>query len=493
MTAPRVFISYSHDSGEHAGYVLELAQQMRAEGMDVWIDRFSPHPAEGWPEWMDKQLSEAQFVIMILTETYIKRFEGREDPAAGKGVDHEARWIKSEIYHNKGINERFIPVLVSGSGNMEMVPSRLRDYRVYTLPMDYEDLYRRLTDQPAVTARKLGSVRQLDVMSPGCVDAVPDAGSQDLGNSENPYCPNRIARNGDFIGREAELYQLMQDCGNGHSISIVGNARIGKSSLLHSFHERWKKVNPELETAIKLLDGQGRESVNESAFVQAITTRPAAEDPHRAANQLEEWAKAATRNGTLGSAWLMIDEFEGLLTQTRPFSTDFFKRMRSMEESGLLRLVAVSRMDVDELFEQAQATSPIANKLQRTTLGLFGSKEEAERLVKRGGFDGHWNEAMLEWTGWHPFYLNLIGYHLWESRAAGVGLERGIDRFFDAAAPRLRESWRALDARKKNVIVETAGGAAVKSRWLCQRGILRQDGTPFGRILVEWMRDEGLA
>ena len=42
--APRVFLSYSHDSDEHAARVLDLANALRRDGCDVTLDRYV-HPA----------------------------------------------------------------------------------------------------------------------------------------------------------------------------------------------------------------------------------------------------------------------------------------------------------------------------------------------------------------------------------------------------------------------------------------------------------------
>ena len=47
-------------------------------GIDVILDRYvHPAPEEGWPRWMDRNLDEAQFVLMVCTETYRRRVMGR--------------------------------------------------------------------------------------------------------------------------------------------------------------------------------------------------------------------------------------------------------------------------------------------------------------------------------------------------------------------------------------------------------------------------------
>jgi hypothetical protein len=81
-----VFISYSHDSPEHMDRVLELANRLRGEGIDAEVDRYEDAPPEGWPRWCDRKIQEAQFVLVICTETYLLRFGGASKPGLGLGV-----------------------------------------------------------------------------------------------------------------------------------------------------------------------------------------------------------------------------------------------------------------------------------------------------------------------------------------------------------------------------------------------------------------------
>jgi hypothetical protein len=68
LKAPRVFISYSHDSLQHETKVLELADRLRNDGVDANLDQYEPLPADGWPMWMDKEIRSADFVLVISTE-----------------------------------------------------------------------------------------------------------------------------------------------------------------------------------------------------------------------------------------------------------------------------------------------------------------------------------------------------------------------------------------------------------------------------------------
>jgi len=50
--APRIFLSYSHDSDEHRERVLALADRLRADGIDAHLDQYELAPAQGWPNWV---------------------------------------------------------------------------------------------------------------------------------------------------------------------------------------------------------------------------------------------------------------------------------------------------------------------------------------------------------------------------------------------------------------------------------------------------------
>src|SRR5216684_1600876 len=68
--SPKVLLSYSHDSLEHENRVLSLADRLRAAGIDANIDQYESHPPEGWPLWMDRQIREADYVLLVCTEAY---------------------------------------------------------------------------------------------------------------------------------------------------------------------------------------------------------------------------------------------------------------------------------------------------------------------------------------------------------------------------------------------------------------------------------------
>lgn len=159
MVAPRVFISYSPDSEPHCAAVLQLAQHLRQEGLDVRLDRFVMAPPEGWPRWKIAQVADADFVLLVCTDAYRRHLEGGTADDA-KGAAFESLLTLQHLHDANGRNEKLIPVVFAGA-TRSAVPLALHAYTRYTLPGQLEALYRHITGQPEVVPAPLGPLRVL--------------------------------------------------------------------------------------------------------------------------------------------------------------------------------------------------------------------------------------------------------------------------------------------------------------------------------------------
>ncbi|MCA9682927.1 MAG: TIR domain-containing protein, partial [Myxococcales bacterium] len=169
---PRVLLSYSHDSPEHARRVLELAQRMRQEGIDAIIDQFDDAPAEGWPRWMLRQIREADYIVVIASDGYRAKCEGELPRGQGRGVKWESHLTLQELYDDDGYNYRYVPVIFDDATERE-VPRPLAASTIYKLPQQYDDLYRRLTGQKKVLPMPVGQRRAMPVLSGAGNEAAP--------------------------------------------------------------------------------------------------------------------------------------------------------------------------------------------------------------------------------------------------------------------------------------------------------------------------------
>jgi len=158
---PKVFISYSHDSSEYVDRVLSFANRLRAGGIDCHIDQYEMFPSEGWPRWMINQIEAADFILVACTENYNLRFRGKKGNG-GLGANWEGAILTQELYEAESTNSKFIPI-VFASENIAHIPITLRSTTYYDLTLEsgFQNLYRRLTNQPATMKPDLGGLQSM--------------------------------------------------------------------------------------------------------------------------------------------------------------------------------------------------------------------------------------------------------------------------------------------------------------------------------------------
>jgi TIR domain len=140
MNPPKVFISYSHDSSWHKAWVLKLAGDLRAKGVDVVLDRWDLVPGQDVSLFMQRGISQADRVIMVCSSVYVEKAEG----GVG-GVGFERLIVTAEVIRSID-TIKFIPILRE-SGGSGKIPSFLgpRLYINFDLDEDYEDRLDELT------------------------------------------------------------------------------------------------------------------------------------------------------------------------------------------------------------------------------------------------------------------------------------------------------------------------------------------------------------
>ena len=140
---PSAFISYSWDDDAHKGWVRTLGERLRADGVDVILDRWATVPGDQLPAFMERAIRENQFVVIICTPRYKSRSDAREG-----GVGYEGDIMAAEVMTQQN-NRKFIPVLRSGTWP-QATPSWLVGKYYIDLSGDpysdrnYEDLVRTL-------------------------------------------------------------------------------------------------------------------------------------------------------------------------------------------------------------------------------------------------------------------------------------------------------------------------------------------------------------
>ncbi|MEM9161606.1 MAG: ATP-binding protein [Cyanobacteria bacterium P01_F01_bin.4] len=299
----------------------------------------------------------------------------------------------------------------------------------------------------------------------------------------NPYDPWTPAGKNRFVGRQLWLRRLQIALEDRHSVSIVGDWRIGKTSVLKAWAKQLKRRN----RIVKFVSGEEAAGASQSAFVSAITERPlTTSDADTAANALLRWAQEVALPNI--PPVIIVDETDGLISRSE---YRFFERLRAM--LGQVLFVMASRQKLVEVFEEVMGkTSPFTNRLQELQLGLL-EPEEAATIIGWGTYIFQTQGAQLlqTWAGQHPFYLQLLGRYLVEACHEGQPFDDALDRFLNEASSQLHSQWNVLSEREQADLYDyIQTGQPIVRRSLRMRGMITAQGEPFGRLLSEWLREQ---
>ena len=157
MTAPNVFISYSQDSPEHNKRVLDFANSLRTKGINATIDQFEPYPEEGWARWMDAQIRDSDFVLLVCTENYLNKVQEKVAATAGMGALWEANLIYNELYITKARTQKFIAMFFA-DGKADHIPSPIRTHTYHNIDTQFDEIVARLTGNTPNLRAPLGTL-----------------------------------------------------------------------------------------------------------------------------------------------------------------------------------------------------------------------------------------------------------------------------------------------------------------------------------------------
>jgi hypothetical protein len=162
---PSVFISYSHDSTDprHAARVAGLAASLLRGGLQVFFDQRRGDEEEKlpWPIWMEGKIEEADHVLLVCTELYLKKIRQQVAGDEGQGVCWEANIIYPLLYERKLSTNKFSSVLFSPA-DTRFIPTVLKGRGCYMVDSQsgYNNLYAFLTDQYRIHFPEQGATLQ---------------------------------------------------------------------------------------------------------------------------------------------------------------------------------------------------------------------------------------------------------------------------------------------------------------------------------------------
>lgn len=457
----RLFISYSHAD---AKWLKKLQTHLKGlahyseQSLDCWDDT-RIRAGDQWRAQIETALSRATAAILLLSPDFF----------ASTFIAQQELPHLLEKARTQGL--RFY-ILVVRPCRFGRDPNLGIFQSIHNPVKPLADL--RSTDRDRVFDKLMQELEALPQRQPLLATplAIPSDGLrqvQSLTDSDHVYHPYAPALPPLFVGRQAEMQTLAQALDAGQSISLVGDWRIGKSSLLGTWAQQARQRGRE----VRQLSGEGPEGANVAALVQAITGHVAPADADLAADQLQTWAARQPL-----PPLVLLDEAAALLRQ--PAAGRFWSRVRGMLEQCLWILAT------REPISDTSPDSPLLNRLALLRLALL-SPDAAEQLIYRYPWPATEPVELLRtWAGHHPFYLQLLGHHL-QHNAPDWSV--GLEHFIDEACQRLHDLWGTLNAVEQETLTIWIRGSGKEQiqRRLRQRGLFTGTNRPFGKVFVDWL------
>lgn len=340
---------------------------------------------------------------------------------------------------------------------------------------------KRPEDRPqsmAEVERALGEVLALPdvgrpIPAPAVVEHAPRA------TPRNPYL-NRtmIKHRDDFFGRTQEIkriYARLNATPPG-SISIVGDRKIGKSSLLNFVYARANRQQyleyPD-KTVMVFLDLQQDKGMSMESFVRTLLGIANFElrgrlDVSDCALSLDGIKDLVQRlDGAGFRIAILLDEFEAVTTNPN-FSLEFFSFLRFLANHYNVAYLTSSARDLQVLCHTKEISdSPFFNIFSTMRLAVF-QRSEAEELIRvpseRVGKPlGAHVDAILDLAGLFPFFIQMACSHaieyLDEHPEAGEPDFREVRRrFYEEAKLHYRYIWDGFDEHQKSTVLRVAKG-----------------------------------
>lgn len=507
MQQPVIFISYSHrDEVWKDRLVKQLNVLALEEHFSVWDDRRIA-AGDDWYPAIAAAIQAAHAAILLisadfLTSGFIRREEiprllGRRAeqgllviplilrPCPWERVD----WLKE-------IQARPTDGHPLAGGTEYQIEAALS-----ALVQEVDDLLKARQEEPGASApspnhdfhAQLGAAHH-----PGLLSAT--ARLDKIVPGVNPYVTgSSLAANSPvFFGRGQVLHEVLATLrrpGKPGSVSVVGERRMGKSSLLNQVYGALA-CEPGLVSLHATVQNWNQTSQQHffTHLAQAIGTATGHTASHAVGDypSLRDFVYELVRTSAYRFV-LLLDEFEGMASNDH-FTAEFFANMRALGDGPAYQFgyVTASRRALADLSREHRIeSSAFWNIFSHKVLGSL-SASESQALVHEPlrrslppdacpETEPFWQQAIQPLTGGHPALLQMVLATYWNGFHGGytpdsLGIETDLRHH-------LQDLWSRRSSEEHRLLIQAASGLALPSgpvvTELMLRGLLTRAGKPF--------------
>ena len=240
---------------------------------------------------------------------------------------------------------------------------------------------------------------------------------------DNPYIFGPpIRRAEDFYGRSHETETILNRLRNTASVSVVGERRIGKTSLLYHLCEVIRSNRDDSAQMAPIIVNPQLPIKDESDFAGRVIRHLA-----RALPELQLPRHPAPDTSALlvcleeiapKRLVLLIDEFE-IMAHNASLSPEFYTALKGIAENYQVSIVTASRSPLADCCDQHSISSRFSDYFQNIFLGPFSHKEldgfVQETSEKSGVQLTDYLPQIWDLAGGFPAYTQLACMHYFEA------------------------------------------------------------------------------
>ena len=299
--------------------------------------------------------------------------------------------------------------------------------------------------------------------------------------SKNPYLSRTMIKSRDsFFGRQQEIRRIFArlNASPPGSMSIVGERKIGKSSLLNFVYMRQTREanldDPERMVMV-FLDFQEEKDMSIETFVKTLLGiaaielrgRVAVEDCAHSLDGIKDFVQRLSNSGYRLA--ILLDEFDAITTNSS-FGLEFFSFLRFLANHYDVAYITSSARDLQVLCHTKEISdSPFFNIFSTLRLSVFQPQEATELIRVPSEAAGRplqkYENAVLEMAGLFPFFLQMACSHTieWmeEHQQSAPDFAAIRRHFYDEAKLHYRYIWDTFDAHERSAVVRVAQQRAI--------------------------------
>jgi serine phosphatase RsbU (regulator of sigma subunit) len=328
--------------------------------------------------------------------------------------------------------------------------------------------------------------------------------------TRNPYLNRSMIRSPQaFYGRQREVARLAARIASDppQSVAVMGDRRIGKSSLLYYISHpdvAAEYLEEPDKTLFLFMDFQEERRLDVEGFCNSVYRHVeeilddryviSAESDYQG---LQKVVEELNRDGY--KLILILDEFDRV-TRSSTFDTDFFAGLRSLAGHYNIAYITSSSRDLQQLCHtQEIADSPFFNIFSTLQLGSIQPAEALQLIVDPSAatpfpLEQH-ADLILDLGGRLPFFLQMACSATFEILLEDGELQqaRVHERFLEEAQPHFQFYWEQMDPVSRALCNDMACGRSPDGtrgeyQDLVKRGFILEEGRLFSSLFAAFLR-----